>query len=304
MSRIAIQGFRLLAAACGVALLGCGGALAQTAPAAAPTAAPADPVVAKVNGQPIHLSDLQDAVQGLPENLRGAPPQTLYPLLLDQLIDGRAIVAEARKTGLDKDPAVQRQMTDAADRALESAVLSKQVSPSITDAAVRARYDKDIAGKPGEEEVHAKHILVDSEDQAKKIIADLKGGADFAALAKQYSKDPTAAQQGGDLGFFKKDEMVPEFANAAFALQPGQISPEPVHTQFGWHVILLVERRRAPAPTFEQARDELRQEMIKEGVKKAVAQARADVTVEKFNLDGSPIRATDTAEPPPAPAKQ
>jgi peptidyl-prolyl cis-trans isomerase C len=304
MSRIAIQGFRLLAAACGVALLGCGGALAQTAPAAAPTAAPADPVVAKVNGQPIHLSDLQDAVQGLPENLRGAPPQTLYPLLLDQLIDGRAIVAEARKSGLDKDPAVQRQMTDAADRALESAVLSKQVSPSITDAAVRARYDKDIAGKPGEEEVHAKHILVDSEDQAKKIIADLKGGADFAALAKQYSKDPTAAQQGGDLGFFKKDEMVPEFANAAFALQPGQISPEPVHTQFGWHVILLVERRRAPAPTFEQARDELRQEMIKEGVKKAVAQARADVTVEKFNLDGSPIRATDTAEPPPAPAKQ
>jgi peptidyl-prolyl cis-trans isomerase C len=304
MSRIAIQGFRLLAAACGAALLGCGGALAQTAPATAPTAAPADPVVAKVNGQPIHLSDLQDAVQGLPENLRGAPPQTLYPLLLDQLIDGRAIVAEARKTGLDKDPAVQRQMTDAADRALESAVLSKQVSPSITDAAVRARYDKDIAGKPGEEEVHAKHILVDSEDQAKKIIADLKGGADFTALAKQYSKDPTAAQQGGDLGFFKKDEMVPEFANAAFALQPGQISPEPVHTQFGWHVILLVERRRAPAPTFEQARDELRQEMIKEGVKKAVAQARADVTVEKFNLDGSPIRATDTAEPPPAPAKQ
>jgi peptidyl-prolyl cis-trans isomerase C len=291
MSRIATQGFRLLAAACGVALLGCGGALA-------------DPVVAKVNGQPIHLSDLQDAVQSLPENLRGAPPQTLYPLLLDQLIDGRAIVAEARKTGLDKDPAVERQMTDAADRALESAVLSKQVSPSITDAALRARYDKDIAGKPGEEEVHAKHILVDSEDQAKKIIADLKGGADFAALAKQYSKDPTAAQQGGDLGFFKKDEMVPEFANAAFALQPGQISPEPVHTQFGWHVILLVERRRAPAPTFEQARDELRQEMIKEGVKKAVAQARADVTVEKFNLDGSPIRATDTAEPPPAPAKQ
>jgi len=304
MSRIATQGFRLLAAACGVALLGCGGALAQTAPAGAPATAPADPVVAKVNGQPIHLSDLQDAVQSLPENLRGAPPQTLYPLLLDQLIDGRAIVAEARKTGLDKDPAVERQMTDAADRALESAVLSKQVSPSITDAAVRARYDKDIAGKPGEEEVHAKHILVDSEDQAKKIIADLKGGADFAALAKQYSKDPTAAQQGGDLGFFKKDEMVPEFANAAFALQPGQISPEPVHTQFGWHVILLVERRRAPAPTFEQARDELRQEMIKEGVKKAVAQARADVTVEKFNLDGSPIRATDTAEPPPAPAKQ
>jgi peptidyl-prolyl cis-trans isomerase C len=193
---------------------------------------------------------------------------------------------------------VQRQIADAEDRALENAILTKQVGPTVTDAALHARYDKDMAGKPGEEEVHAKHILVDNEDQAKKIIADLKGGADFAALAKQYSKDPGAAQQGGDLGFFKKDEMVPEFAAAAFALQPGQISPEPVHTQFGWHVILVVERRRAQPPTFEQARDELRQQMIKEGVKKAVAQARADVSVEKFNLDGSPIRATDTAEPP------
>jgi peptidyl-prolyl cis-trans isomerase C len=271
------------------------GAMAQTA-ATAP--APADPVVAKVNGQPIYLSDLKGAAQGLPENVRGVPPQTLYPMLLDQLIDGRALAAEARKTGLDKDPAVQRQIADAEDRTLDNAVLTKEVGPTITDAALHARYDKDIAGKPGEEEVHAKHILVDNEDQAKKIIADLKGGADFAALAKQYSKDPGAAQQGGDLGFFKKDEMVPEFASAAFALQPGQISPQPVHTQFGWHVILVVERRRAQPPTFEQARDELRQQMVKEGVKKAVADARAEVSVEKFNLDGSPIRATDTAEPP------
>lgn len=296
MSRIAIPGFCLLAATCGVAWLGCAGALAQ----ATQTAAPADPVVAKVNGQPIHLSDLQGAAQTLPENLRGAPPKTLYPLLLDQLIDGRALAAEARKTGLDKDPAVQRQVTAAADRALESAMLSKEVSPSITDAAVRARYDKQIAGKPGEEEVHAKHILVDNEDQAKKIIADLKSGADFATLAKQYSKDPSAAQQGGDLGFFKKDEMVPEFATAAFALQPGQVSQTPVHSQFGWHVILVVERRRAEPPNFDQARDELRQRTIQEGVQKVVAKARQSVAVEKFNLDGSPVRATDQAEPPPA----
>ena len=302
MSRIAAPMFRLLSATCGVALLGCVAASAQTA---APTpGAPADPVVAKVNGQPIHLSDLKDAAQSLPENLRGVPPQTLYPMLLDQLIDGRALVAEARKTGIDKDPDVQRQIVAAEDRALQSAMLSKEIGPSITDAALHALYDKEIAGKPGEEEVHAKHILVDNEDQAKKIIADLKGGADFAALAKQYSKDPSAAQQGGDLGFFKKDEMVPAFADAAFALQPGQISPTPVHTQFGWHVIMVVARRQDQPPTFEQARDELRQQVIKEGVKKAVAQARADVPVEKFNLDGSPIRATDSAEPPPAPAKQ
>ena len=294
MRRFAISALNLSA----IILLGYGIAQAQGTPPPA-----TDPVIAKVNGDPIHLSDLKDAAQGLPENLRGLPTQTLYPMLLDQLIDARALVAQAHKIGLDKDPAVQRQVAAAEDRALQSALLNKEVGPTVTEQAVRARYDQQIAGKPGEEEVHAKHILVDSEAEAKQIIAQLKGGADFAALAKKYSKDP-GGQQGGDLGFFKKDEMVPEFADAAFKLQPGQISPEPVHTQFGWHVILLVERRQAEPPTFEQARDELRQKMIQEAVRKVVAQARGAISVEKFNLDGSQIRATDSAEPPPAPAKQ
>ncbi|HEX7198961.1 MAG TPA: peptidylprolyl isomerase, partial [Dongiaceae bacterium] len=206
---------------------------------------PADPVVAKVDGEPIHLSDVKDAAQALPENLRGVPPQTLYPMVLDQLIDGRALVAEARKTKLDQDPAVQRQVAAAEDRALQTAMLSKEVGPSVTEQAVRARYDQDIAGKPGDEEVHAKHILVDSEAEAKKIIAQLKAGGDFAALAKQYSKDP-GGQQGGDLGFFKKADMLPEFSAVAFTLQPGQISDKPVKTQYGWHVIQVIERRQAP----------------------------------------------------------
>ena len=286
---------RLTSASMAALALSCGLALAQ---AAAPAAVQGDPVLAKVNGQPIHLSDLKDAAQTLPPNARGMPEQVLFPMLLDQLIDGRALLIEARKTGLDKDPEVLRQTKAAADQVLQSAMLSKQVGPSITEAAVKARYDQEIAGKPGAEEVHAKHILVDNEADAKKIIADLGKGGDFAALAKQYSKDTTAAAQGGDLGFFKKDEMVPEFATAAFALQPGQVSQTPVHTQFGWHVIQVIERRQAPAPTFEQSQDELRQKLIHEGVKKAVAQARADVTVEKFNPDGSPVRATDQAAPP------
>jgi len=268
------------------------------------TPPPSDPVVAKVDGEAIHLSDLKDAAQGLPESMRGVPPQTLYPMLLDQLIDGRVLVIEARKTGLDKDPGVQRQVEAAEERALQTAVLSKVVGPAVTDEAVHARYDKEIAGKSGEEEVHAKHILVDSEAEAKKIIGQLKGGADFASLAKQYSKDPAGAQQGGDLGFFKKSEMVPEFADAAFALQPGQVSQQPIHSQFGWHVILLVERRKAEPPSYDQARDQLRQKMIQEGVQQAVAKARAAASVEKYNLDGSQVRATDAAEPPPAPPKQ
>ena len=295
MSRIAGTRSRLISAALATGLLGGAAALAQ----GTPTPAPADPVVAKVNGQPIHLSDLKDAEQTLPANMRAMPQQTLLPMLLDQVIDGRALVDEARKSGLDKDPAVQRQVTAAEDRALQTAMLSKEVAPTITDDALHARYNQEYAGKPGEAEVHARHILVDSEADAKKIIAELKGGADFAALAKQYSKDPGGAKDGGDLGFFKKDEMVPEFADAAFALQPGQVTPEPVHTQFGWHVIQVLDRRNAEPPSFEQARDDLRQKMIQEGVQQAVAKARAAASVEKFNLDGSPIRATDTAVPPP-----
>jgi peptidyl-prolyl cis-trans isomerase C len=296
MSRVAGTACRLTIFAFAATLLGGVAALAQG------TAAPAtaDPVIAKVNGQEIHLSEIKEAAQSLPENLRGMPTQTLYPMLLDQLIDGRALVAEAHKSGLDKDPAVQRLVTAAEDRALQTAVLSKEVGPSVTDEAVRARYDQDVAGKGGEEEVHARHILVDSEADAKKIIGELKGGADFVALAKKYSKDPSGAQQGGDLGFFKKDEMVPEFANAAFAVQAGQVSPVPVHSQFGWHVIQLVERRKAEPPSFDQAKEELRQKMIQEGVQKVVAKARAAASVERFNLDGSPVRATDTAVPPPA----
>ena len=265
----------------------------------APAQPAADPVIAKVGDQTILLSDLKAAAQGLPHNAQDVPPAQLYPALLDEMIGGLALVAEAKRTGLDKDPTVQREVIMAADRALETAVLHKEIGPLVTQEAVRARYDATIAGKPGEEEVHARHILVADEATAKQIIAQLDKGGDFAALSKQYSKDPGASAQGGDLGWFKKSEMVPEFADAAFALKPGQITQTPVHTQFGWHVIQVLDRRQAPAPTFEQASAELRQSMIQEYVQQAIAKARAGVKVEQFNLDGSPMRATDTAEPPP-----
>ncbi|MGE0226462.1 MAG: peptidylprolyl isomerase [Acetobacteraceae bacterium] len=263
-------------------------------------APPADPVVAKVDGQPIMLSDVRAAMAGLPEAARNLPMQTIYPLLLDQIIGGRALVAEAKKSGADKDPEVQRQVKQAADRALENALLQREVAPQVTDAMVRARYDRDIAGKPGEEEVRARHILVADEATAKTIIAELKKGGDFVALSTKYSKDPGSAKQGGDLGFFKKDQMVPEFAAAAFSLKDNEISPVPVKTQFGWHVIQVTGHRQAQPQGFEEARDELRQEMIQEGVQKAMARARAAVTIETFNIDGSSKRATDSAEPPPS----
>jgi peptidyl-prolyl cis-trans isomerase C len=282
---------RLLAAVAILVAVAAGPVLAQADP---------DPVLAKVNGQPIHASDLKAAAATLPPQARAMPPQQLYPLLLDQLVDAQALLVEAKKTGLDKDPEVQRSMQMAEDRTLASALLNKVVSPQVTDEAVKARYDQEAANKTGDTEVHARHILVSDEATAKKIIAELKKGGDFAALSKQYSKDPGASAQGGDLGFFKKTDMVPEFADAAFALKDKEITPAPVKTQFGWHVIQTLERRTTQPPSFEQQRDEIRQKMVQAAVQKEVAQARSQVTVETFNADGSPVKATDTAEPPPA----
>jgi peptidyl-prolyl cis-trans isomerase C len=260
--------------------------------------ADSDPVLAKVNGQAIHASDVKAAAETLPAQARNMPPQQLFPMLLDQLVDAQALLVEAKKTGLDKDPDVQRSMQMAQDRALESSLLNKVVRPQVTEEAVKARYEQQYNGKSGEAEVHARHILVGDEATAKKIIAELKKGGDFAALSKQYSKDPSAAQQGGDLGFFKKTDMVPEFADAAFALKDKEVTPTPVKTQFGYHVIQTLEHRTSAPPPFEQVRDELRQQMVQAAVQKELAEVRGQVTVERFKMDGSPAKATDSAEPP------
>jgi peptidyl-prolyl cis-trans isomerase C len=216
------------------------------------------------------------------------------------MVDTQVLAVEARKQGFDKDPTVQRTLQVVMERALVSAYLEKEVGPQITDAAIKARFDKEVGNQAPVQEVHARHILVDDEATAKKIIADLKKGGDFAALSKQYSKDAAAVEQGGDLGYFKAADMVPEFSSAAFALKDNEVSSTPVHTQFGWHVIQTLEHRSAAPATFEQSRDQLRQKMINEAVHKVLAQAQADVTVERFNLDGSPAKATDQAVPPPA----
>jgi peptidyl-prolyl cis-trans isomerase C len=272
---------------------------------AAPAAAVAPPmpkpetVVARVNGTDIHFSDVQDAIATLPEEYRSLPPQMLFPMLIDQLIDRKAVVLLAHKDGLDTDPAVLKQIARATDAALQNALFAKDIGPLISEPAIKARYDATVAGKPGEEEVHARHILVATEDEAKKIIEELNNKGDFAALAKAHSTDSGAAQ-GGDLGWFKKGDMVPEFSAAAFALKPGEYTKTPVHSQYGWHIIKLEERRMSSPPTFEQSHDQIRQEIIQEGVKKVVAEAKDGLMIQKFNLDGSEQKPAAAAAAPAA----
>ena len=282
-----------------------GPAPAQVAPAPAPAAkpaAPANPVLAKVNGVEIRLSDVAQAVQGaqsMPE-AQGMQPQQLYGIMLDRLISMQAVADAGRKAGVEKDPAVAHQIERSTDEVISNAYLSKTVGPTITPAAVEAVYKKDYAGKPGPDEVHAAHILVPTEAEAKKVIAELKAGGDFAKLAAKYSKEPGAGDRGGDLGWFGRGDMVPEFSAAAFSMKPGQVSDTPIKTQFGYHVIKVIEKRNAPPPTLEQAQGVIRNQLVQQGVQKVVADSVAQAKIERFNADGSVVRPTDGAEPPPA----
>jgi peptidyl-prolyl cis-trans isomerase C len=273
-------------------------AFAQTAPQ--PATPPGDPVVARVDGEPILLSDLAAAVRDLPEEIRGAPTQMLYPLLLDQMIAGRAVTAAARRAQLDQDAEVRARIRRAEEQELQQAWLSREIATRVDDAAVRARYDREIAARPAEEEVRARHILVPTESEARAALAEIRGGADFMAVAQRRSTGP-GAREGGDLGFFRRADMVPEFATAAFALQPGQVSEAPVRSPFGWHVIKVEERRTAAPPPFDEVAQAIRQQLMEAEVQAAVERARTAARIERFNLDGTTPRAVDAAEPP-APA--
>lgn len=277
--------------------LASGSALAQITP----VTPPGDPVVARVDGEAITLSELMAAMQELPPQLRQQPPQRLLPALLDQLITQRAVVNAARRAGLDRDEEVRARVRQAEDRELQQAILTREVAGRVTEAMVREAYDRQIASRPPEDEVRARHILVRTEAEARAAITEIQGGAEFAAVATRLSTDP-GSRNGGDLGFFRRGDMIPEFAEAAFALQPGRVSENPVRTQFGWHVIKVEERRRTEAPPFEEVQDQIRQQLFEREVTATVERLRAAARVERFNLDGGAQRPTDNAEPPPPPA--
>jgi peptidyl-prolyl cis-trans isomerase C len=249
---------------------------------------PSDPVVALVEGHMLYLSDLAQLVPSLPESVRSLPFETLYPALLDRSIDHQALVAVARREHLDDDPRVKREVDAATERILEAALLAREVAPQVGEEQIRLRYNKEYAGKPSTEETHARHILVATEEQAKQLIADLNKGADFATLARQFSKDPDG-QNGGDLGYFRRDQVWPGFADVAFTLQPGQIAQKPIQNEFGWHVIKVDERRFVAPPGYGEIHDALRKELLQEAAARAVQRARSQLTIHKYNMDGTPV---------------
>lgn len=252
-------------------------------------AADQDPVVAIVDGVPVHRSQIEETARGLPEQYRQMPMQVLFGILLDRVIDFQLIANEAERQKLGSDPGVQTALAEARANVLRDALIRRKIEEGTSDAKLHARYDQMKQSENfAQPEVHARHILLKSKDEADAVIKELQGGADFATLAQQRSTGPSAAN-GGDLGFFRRDQMVPAFAEAAFALQPGQFTAEPVQTQFGWHVIKVFERRTVE-PTFQESEPQLRQDLAREIVTALVSDLHEGAKIERFNLDGSPIQ--------------
>lgn len=278
---------------------------AQTSgtPPAAAGGKTADPVVATVNGTEIHRSDVEAARQDLPQQYQSFPFEIVYPALLERLIDGKLLVAAARAQGLATDQEVKARMVRLEDQVIQSVYLTRAVKAKLTDDVLKKRYEEYLKTNPPEPEVHARHILVKSEDEAKAVIKELKGGADFAELAKKSSSGPSAAK-GGDLGFIKRGDVVPEFADAAFALKPGQYTETPVKTQFGWHVIKVEEVRQSTPPTFEEQKDELEREASRDTITEIVNELRGKAAITRFNADGSPKTEGDEKKGGAEPKKQ
>ncbi len=280
------------------------GLLALSAPAWAQQPAPdEDPVVAIVDGVAVHRSQLEETARGLPEQYRQMPMQVLFGILLDRVIDFQLLANEAEHENLGTDASVQLALAQARTNVLRDALIRRKIEEGTTDAKLHERYDQlKTSANFAQPEIHARHILLKTKEEAQAVIQQLQSGADFATLAQQRSTGPSASN-GGDLGFFRREQMVPAFAEAAFALQPGQITTEPVQTQFGWHVIKVFERRTAE-PTFEESEPQLRQDLAREIVTALVADLHEGAKIERFNLDGSPMPAAPAPGAQPAPEAQ
>lgn len=264
-------------------------------PVMAQDAAPAeDQVLATVNGEEILESEVRATQEGLPQQYRQLPFEMLKPMLVDREINQRLLMLAGQDAGLADDEEVKNQLAALERRLVAETYLERAIAEKVTDDAIKAHYDEFIKTNEPEPQVHARHILLENEDDAKAVIAELDDGADFVELAKEKSTGPSGPN-GGDLGFFNKGDMVAPFAEAAFAMEPGTYSKEPVQTQFGWHVILVEEKKDGAQPTLEEIRKQMEAEVTQQAVQDLIEELRSDAEV----VNNTETPATDdSAETP------
>ena len=259
----------------------------------------ADQVVARANGVDIRASDLAYAEEEIGGNMRNMPPQQKHDYLVTYLADVIVLSQTAEQQKLGERPDVKRRLAFDRNRLLMEALLQDAARAAVSDEAEHNVYDEAVKQMPAEEEVHARHILLPTEDEAKAVLADLKKGGDFAAAAKEKSKDPAAAE-GGDLGYFTKDQMVPEFSAVAFKLGKGELS-EPVKTQFGWHIIKVEDKRIKPTPSFDQVKTQIDNYIAHRAQAALVDKLRSGANIERLD---QPAAAPSSSLNPAAPSKK
>jgi peptidyl-prolyl cis-trans isomerase C len=248
----------------------------------------ANAVVADIDGRAVTLGEVSDAIAELPPSVRSLPFADLFPSVLARLERQQVLVIRAQQQALDEDPVVRRKVKAAADRAMANELLEHEIGKTITEQSLLDRYSKDIANKPGPDEVHLRVIMVPTEAAARAIIAELRSGADFATVAKRSSTDPTASA-GGDLGFLAMEGLNAEVGSVAFSMQPGQFTPYPFRTSAGWFIAKVEERRAGRVPTFAESREQLRQTLLRDGVDNVIIRAMGDITIREFNLNGKEV---------------
>jgi peptidyl-prolyl cis-trans isomerase C len=242
-------------------------------------------VVAEVGPHTITWGDIADAIRAMPSIVGNVPFPVLYQRVAMQLVQQEALVLRGEAAGLEKDPVVRRRMQNAGDQAIATEVLRRSLAPNLTDKALHETYNALVAGKSAPEEVRARVILVDQRPQADSLIARLQGGADFAALARDFSKDGTA-REGGELGYVRLDMVSPEVGSVIFALAPGQTTAYPVRSQNSWFIVQVEARRQQSAPTFEAARNALEQDVIHAGAPELMRAAVKGTPVTYYGLTG------------------
>jgi peptidyl-prolyl cis-trans isomerase C len=261
-------------------------ALASVAVVGGACAQNPDPVVARVNGAEIRSSDLAIAEEEVGSNIPPMTAEGKRDYLVTYVSDMMLVAKAAEDKKLAEDPGFKRRLAYLRNKLLMETMLHAEAKTAVTDAAMHKVYDEAAKQIGGEKEIRARHILVESEDEAKAILAELKKGTDFAELARLKSKDPGAAAEGGDLGYFSKDQMVAEFSDAATKLDKGQLS-DPVKTQFGWHVIRVEDKRDRPVPPFDQVKEQIENYVVRRAQAEVISKLRQGAKIERMDAKGA-----------------
>ncbi len=254
------------------------------------TAKPGNPVIAKVDGRDISRVDVFRYIKMLPQNIQQLPPNAIYPMAVEQVINTRIVQNKAEEAGLENDPEVQEQVNMAKQQIVRSVYVQREVDKNISDSDLKNKYDAEIGKVPAIEEINASHILVKTEDEAKALIKKLDDGADFAKLAAENSADDSNKDKGGELGWFTQKDMVPEFADAAFKLSKGSVTQTPIKTQFGYHVVKVLDKRERPKPSFAEVKPMLQVEARREKLESMLADWRKTAKVESFDINGDAVK--------------